>query len=69
MIEYHIIYQGDSMTIIDNNTVVVFSSAQLKSVLENDNGYDYVYFGSDITLDSGIKISSSKVNVTINGTY
>ena len=36
------------MTIIDNNTVVVFSSAELKSVLENDNGYDYVYFGSDI---------------------
>lgn len=57
------------MTIIDNNTVVVFSSAELKSVLENDNGYDYVYFGNDITLDSGIKISSSKVNVTINGTY
>lgn len=57
------------MTIIDNNTVVVFTSDELKSALENNNGYTYIYFGSDITLEKGIKISNEKVNVTIDGTY
>ena len=57
------------MTIIDNNTVVVFSSSELKEALEKDNGYTYVYFGSDITLTAGIKIASSKLNVTIDGMY
>ena len=57
------------MTIIDNNTVVVFSSSELKEALEKDNGYTYVYFGSDITLIAGIKIASSKLNVTIDGMY
>lgn len=57
------------MKVINNNTVVIYSSSELKTVLENDNGYDYIYFGNDITLEKGIKISSSKVNVTIDGTY
>lgn len=57
------------MTIIDNNTVVVFSSSELKEALEKDNGYTYIYFGSDITLTTGIKIASSKLNVTIDGMY
>lgn len=57
------------MTIIDNNTVVVFSSSELKEALEKDNGYTYVYFGSDITLTAGIKIASSKLNVTVDGMY
>lgn len=57
------------MTIIDNNTVVVFSSSELKEALEKDNGYTYVYFGSDIALTTGIKIASSKLNVTIDGMY
>lgn len=57
------------MEIINSSTVVVFSSAELKEALENNNGYSYIYFGNDITLESGIKISSFKPNVTINGTY
>ena len=57
------------MKVIDLNSVVVFSSAELKMVLEENNNYNYVYLGSDITLESGIKISSTKSNITINGTY
>lgn len=57
------------MTIIDDNTVVVFSSTELKNVLENDNEYTYIYFGDNISLDSGIKIASTKTNITIDGTY
>ncbi len=57
------------MKIIDNSTVVVFTSDELKNVLENDNGYSYIYFGSNIELVNGIKISSSKVNVVIDGEY
>ncbi len=57
------------MTIIDENTVVVFSSTELKNVLENNNEYNYIYLGDNISLDSGIKISNSKINITIDGTY
>lgn len=57
------------MEIIDNNTVVVTSSEELKNILENNNSYTYIYFGNDITLTSGIKISGTKNNITINGTY
>ena len=57
------------MTIINNNTVVVYTSLELKEVLENDNNYTYVYFGNNIILSSGISISSSKTNVVIDGTY
>lgn len=57
------------MTIIDENTVVVYSSSELKSVLEGNNSYNYVYFGSNITLTSGISISSSKSVVVIDGTH
>lgn len=32
------------MTIINDTTVVVFSSAELKEALENNNGYTYIYF-------------------------
>lgn len=39
----HIIYQGVLMTIIDKNAVVAFTSSELKTILENDNGYDMVY--------------------------
>ena len=34
--------------IIDNNTVVVMTSDELKQVLSEDNGYEYVYLGNDI---------------------
>lgn len=57
------------MTIIDDNTVVVFSSTELKNILENDNEYTYIYFGENISLDSGIKIANTKTNITIDGTY
>lgn len=57
------------MTIINENTVVVFTSEELKNVLGKDNGYTYVYLGDNITLTSGINISSTKINVTIDGTY
>ena len=57
------------MKIIDNLTVVVYTSEELKTALENNNGYTYVYFGSDITLTSGINIFGNKTNVTIDGTY
>lgn len=57
------------MTIINENTVVIFTSEELKTALENDNGYNYIYLGNNIALTSGIKISSTKPNVTIDGTY
>ena len=57
------------MEIIDDKTVVVFSSDELKNVLEGDNGYNYIYFGADITLSSGIAINKNKTDVTIDGTY
>ena len=57
------------MTIIDDNTVVVNTSAELKNILENNNTYNYIYFGNNITLTSGIIISSTKANIIIDGTY
>lgn len=57
------------MTIIDNNTVVIFSYTELKSVLEASNSYTYIYFGANIQLTSGISISATKVNVVLDGTY
>lgn len=57
------------MTIIDDNTVVVNTSAELKNVFENNNAYNYIYFGNNINLTSGIVISSTKTNVVIDGTY
>lgn len=57
------------MEVIDTNTVVINSSDELKSVLEGDNLYNYIYFGNDITLSSGILINSNKTSITIDGTY
>lgn len=51
------------MTIINESTVVVTSSAELKEALEKDNGYTYIYFGEDITLTSGMTISKLKVKL------
>ena len=55
--------------IINNNTVVVTSSDELKQAVSEDNGYDYIYLGSDIIATSGFVINSNKVKVTIDGTY
>lgn len=57
------------MTIINENTVVVFSESELKEVLEGNNSYSYVYFGNNITLSNGISIAASKQKITIDGTY
>ncbi len=57
------------MTIINENTIVVFTYDELKNILENTNTYTYVYLGANITLTNGIKISSTKKNLIINGTY
>ena len=42
------------MTIIDKNTVVAFTRSELKTILENDNGYDMVY-------EDNIKYGWSKI--------
>lgn len=55
--------------IINNSTVVVTSSDELKQAVSEDNGYDYIYLGSDIIATSGFVINSNKVKVTIDGTY
>lgn len=55
--------------IIDNNTVVVMTSDELKQVLSEDNGYEYVYLGSDINATSGFVINSNKGKIVIDGTY
>ena len=57
------------MQIINNNTVVVYSSDELKQILSEQNDYNYVYLASDIVLESGFTINSNKINVTIDGTY
>lgn len=57
------------MNKINNKTVLVSTSSELKDALENDNGYEYIYLENDITLDSGITVNENKSSVTINGTY
>ena len=54
---------------INNNTVVVNNSEELKQVLSETNDYNYVFFGSDITLTSGFTINSNKTEIVIDGTY
>lgn len=57
------------MKIISNKRVQVFTSDELKEILEGDNDYKFIYFGNDITLDSGICINGNKNDIVINGTY
>lgn len=57
------------MNKINNKTVSVSTSVELKDALESNNGYEYIYLENDITLESGIKINTNKSNVTIDGTY
>lgn len=57
------------MEIIDKNTVVIFTSTELKDALQNDNEYNHIFLGANITLESGIKINSKKTTITIDGTY
>ena len=46
---------------INNKTVCVSTSNELKDILENDNGYEYIYLENDITLKSGITINSNVI--------
>ena len=55
--------------IIDNNTVVVTTSDELKQVVCEDNNYNYIYLGNDIIATSGFIINSNKSKVIIDGTY
>lgn len=57
------------MQIINDNTVVVNNSEELKQVLSETNDYTYVFFGNDITLTNGFTINSSKTEIVIDGTY
>lgn len=38
-------------------------------MLEEENNYTTIYFGNDITLTTGISISSTKTSVIIDGAY
>ncbi len=57
------------MTIINDTSVVIYTSDELKTILEQNNNYTHIYFGANITLTAGIKIASTKINVIIDGTY
>lgn len=57
------------MKVLDSDTVVVSNSDELKNILEDDNGYSYIYFDNNITLTSEILINENKKKVIIDGTY
>ena len=45
------------------------TSDELKQALSEDNNYDYIYLGNDITATSGFVINSNKNKLIIDGTY
>ena len=57
------------MNKINNKTVTVATSTELKEVLEENNTYEYIYLENDIILESGITINRNKTKVVIDGTY
>ena len=57
------------MQIINDTTVVINNNDELEQVLSEDNSYEYIYLGSDITATSGFTINSNKSKVIIDGTY
>ena len=56
------------MEIINKKRVGVSTSEELKDILENDNGYEFIYLMADITLSSGIKIHEKKEKVVMIAT-
>ena len=58
-----------NIQIINNNTVVVTTSDELRQAISEDNGYDYIYLGSDIISTSGFIINNNKSKVIIDGTF
>lgn len=57
------------MNILNESTVVVYNSEQLKTALEADNGYTNIFLGANVELTTGIKISKTKSLIIIDGTY
>ena len=45
------------------------TSDDLKQALSEDNNYDYIYLGNDITATNGFVINSNKNKLIIDGTY
>lgn len=54
---------------INETTVAVETSAELKTVLEENNNITLIYLAKDITLSQGITILGTKSQVTIDGLY
>ena len=54
---------------INETTVAVETSAELKSLLEGNNSITLIYLANDITLLQGITILASKSKITIDGFY
>lgn len=54
---------------INDTTVAVETSAELKSILEGNNSITLIYLANDITLLQGITILASKTEITIDGFY
>lgn len=59
-INKYILKGEQNTTIINDTSVVVFTSEELKTVLEQNNNYTQIYFGANITLTSGINIANTK---------
>lgn len=57
------------MEIINNKTVKVLNSQELQTALEDNNEYEYIYLGNNITLNNGFTINENKTKITIDGTY
>lgn len=54
---------------INENEVAVETSAELKTVLEENNNINHIYLAKDIVLERGITILATKTNVIIDGLY
>lgn len=54
---------------INDTTVAVETSAELKNILEGTNTITHIYLANDITLTQGITILGTKTEITIDGLY
>ena len=57
------------MNFIDATKVVVNTFEDLKEILEGDNSYETIYFGSSIKLKSPITILPTKKRIILDGSY
>ena len=60
---------GCIMTIIDKQKISITSFSELKTTLEDNNDYNYIYLENDITIDEDIYINAFRDKITIDGTY